>query len=60
MDITGVARIATDMKTAHLHTEIALRVMKMSMEQAEQGAEGLLKMIDASLTGIGQNIDVMG
>jgi len=45
------------MKMMSVQTEASCRVMKMVLDTAEQASDALMKMIDAAMTGIGQNID---
>ena len=56
--ITGIAEIASDMKTTRIRTEAAMKVLKISMDVAEQESVGLMKMIDSIITGVGQNCDI--
>jgi len=58
MDATGIARLASDMKTMQLQSEMSVRVLKMTMDVAAQEGEELVEMIDSILTGAGQNIDI--
>ena len=53
----GIANIAIGMKTTQINTEAAMKVLKMSMDTAKQEGAGLMKMIDAMLTGVGRNLD---
>jgi len=57
MDSMGIASVAKNMKAVQLQTEKAFRVMKMVMNTAEEEGAALLKMMDAAMTGIGQNLD---
>jgi len=60
MDIVmDVAQVAMSMKTMSVRTESSLKVMKMAMDVVEQEGADLMKLIDAAMTGIGQNIDIM-
>ena len=56
--VVGIANAANTMKTLHLQSETTFRVMKMVMDLSEQEGAGLIKMLDAAMTGIGQNIDM--
>jgi len=58
MDIMGIASVAQDMKAAQVQAEVGLKVMKMAMNTAEQEGEAFIEMLDAALTGVGQNLDV--
>ena len=58
MDQMGIASVATNMKSAQLQAEVGLRVMKMTMDISEQEGACLMEMIDAAMTGIGQNLDI--
>ena len=58
MDMVGIAKMATNMKTMNLRNEATLKVLKIAMDTAEQEGEGLMKMIDAMLTGVGRNFDM--
>jgi len=58
MDIMGIASVAQDMKTVQMQAEVGLRVMKMAMDTAEQEGAAFIEMLDAALTGVGQNLDV--
>ena len=52
-----IAQAASTMKATQLQTEASFKVMKMNKNLAEQEGAGLMKLIDAAMTGIGQNID---
>jgi len=54
-----IASAASDMKLLHVQTEATFRVMKMVMDTFEDASEGLMKMIDAAMTGVGQNVDML-
>jgi len=58
MDMVGIAKMATNMKTMNLRNEATLKVLKIAMDTAEQEGEGLMKMIDSMLTGVGRNFDM--
>jgi len=47
------------MKMIHVQTEATFRVMKMVMDVAEEVSDSLMKMIDAAMTGVGQNVDML-
>ena len=57
MDSLGIARMATDMKTIMLQSEMSIRTMKMAMDMAEQAGDELVDMIDSILTGTGLYVD---
>ena len=59
MDSFGIGRLATEMNTIQLQSEMSIRTMKMTMDIAKQAGEELVDMIDSILTGCGQNIDVL-
>ena len=59
MDTLRIASTASDIKMLHVQTEASFRVMKMVMETFDEASEGLMKMLDAAMTGIGQNIDML-
>ena len=56
--IEGIAQTASDMKTTHLRTEAAMKVLKTSIDVMEQEGAALIKMIDSIMTGVGQNYDM--
>ena len=58
MDVVGIANVAQDMKAAQIKAEVGLKVMKMAMDTAEQEGAAFIEMLDAALTGVGQNLDV--
>jgi len=58
MDTIGIANMATNVKMLHVQTEVAFKAIKMTMDMAEQEGAGLMKMLDAAMTGLGQNIDM--
>ena len=58
MDSMGIAGVANNMKTMQLQAETALRVMKMAMNITEDAGAALMKMMDAAITGVGQNVDM--
>ena len=58
MDIRGIAGLATDMKTSYLQTEVSAKVLKMTEDTVVQESADLLRMMNASVTGVGLNIDV--
>ena len=59
MNTIGIANTATNMKMIHVQTEATFRVMKMVMDVAEEVSDSLMKMIDAAMTGVGQNVDML-
>jgi len=59
MDPIRIANMASNMNMLHLQSETTFRVMKMVLDVSEQEGAGLMKMIDAAMTGIGQNIDML-
>jgi len=59
MDSMGIASIASNMKTAYLHSEVAFRVMKMAMDVSELQCDAIMEMMDVAMTGIGENLDML-
>ena len=59
MDTIRIANTATNMKMIHVQTEATFKVMKMVMDTAEEASDRLMRMIDAAMTGVGQNVDTL-
>ena len=59
MNISSVASASSAMGAASVQYMASLRVMDMAQEAFKDAAEELLAMMDAMITGLGQNIDVM-
>jgi len=59
MDTIRIANTATNIKMIHVQTEAAFKVMKMVMDTAEEASDSLMRMIDAAMTGVGQNVDML-
>ena len=59
MDTIRIANTASNISMLHVQSEATFRVMKMVMDSYEEEGDGLLKMIDAAMTGIGQNLDML-
>ena len=58
MNTMGIAKAATDMNAMNVRTEASMKVMKLAMDTVEQEGEGLMKIIDSMLTGLGQKFDI--
>lgn len=54
-----IAALATAMSASQIQTGISFALMSKSLEIAEFGGDELAKMMEAAVTGVGQNIDVM-
>jgi hypothetical protein len=57
MEISNISSMATDMKLAAAQTEASAKVMKMADDTTKQEGSELIKMMNASFTGLGQNFD---
>lgn len=54
-----IAALATAMSASQIQTGISFALMSKTLEIAQTGSDELAKMMEAAVTGVGQNIDVM-
>jgi len=59
MDVMSIASTATNMKTAYIQSEVSFKVMKMTLDISKQESAALMEIMDAAMTGIGENIDML-
>ena len=59
MNISGVASAASGVGAAGVQYMASLKVMDMAQEAFKDAAEELLRAMDALITGLGQNIDIL-
>lgn len=54
-----IAALSTEMSTMNLNSQVAVSVMKLSMNQMDIAADGMKKMMEASVyPELGGNIDI--
>ncbi len=54
-----IAALSTEMSTMNLNSQVAVSVMKLSMNQMDIAADGMKKMMEASVCPeLGGNIDI--
>lgn len=54
-----IAALSTEMSTVNLNSQVAVSVMKLSMEQMDVSADGMKKIMETSVCPqLGGNIDV--
>jgi len=59
MDSMGIASTAMNMKMAYVQTEVSFRVMKMTLDISKQACSAVVEMMDAAITGVGENFDII-
>jgi len=59
MDPMGIASLASNMRTAYLHSEVEFRAMKLAIDISELECQAMMDMIDAAMTGVGVKLDVL-
>ena len=57
MNTKVAAHIVSDMKTISLRTEKAVKVLQQIEDIAGKEVNRVMKVIDATLTGVGKNLD---
>lgn len=56
----GLAGMATKMSAQQVQQEIAAAIINQLQDQQELAAQGLLKMMEQSVTGKGRVVDIRG
>jgi Putative motility protein len=56
--ISSIAAMSTSLHAARMDAEIAIRTLKMAQDQQTAVLELILKTMQMTVTGTGQNIDV--
>jgi hypothetical protein len=57
-NVGNIPAMATEMRMANVQTEAAVSVLNMAEETLTQEGESLIRMMNASFTGLGQNFDM--
>ncbi|MCL2004336.1 MAG: putative motility protein [Oscillospiraceae bacterium] len=54
----SMAAMATDMKMVNLQTEASAKVLNMAEETMQREGDSLIRLMNASFTGLGQKFDM--
>lgn len=54
-----IAALATAMSASQFQTDLSFALMSKTLEIAETSGDEIAKMMEAAVTGVGQNLDVM-
>ena len=57
-EISSIAAMSTSLHAASMDAEIAIRTLKMAQDQQTAVLELILKTMQMTVTGTGQNVDV--
>lgn len=54
-----IAALATTMSASQFQTDLSFALMSKTLEIAEINGDEIAQMMEAAVTGVGQNLDVM-